>query len=90
MHAEEAEARQLLRELAREDSLLEPVADVGEHALADEPADRVADRPLLVVEERVDREEVARVERRRLGRGGHTRMLRGTPLHARNPRSTRT
>ena len=49
-------------ELARQDPLLEPLADLGHDPLADELAHRVADRPLLVVEERVDREEVARVE----------------------------
>jgi hypothetical protein len=49
-------------QLARQDALLEPVADVGKDALADEPAHRVADRALLVVEERVEREEVEWVE----------------------------
>ena len=54
-------------------SLVEPVADLGQDALAHEPADGVADRPLLVVEERVEREEVERVERRRLRGHGHRR-----------------
>ena len=49
-------------QLARQDALLEPVADLGQHALADELADGVADRALLVVEQRVEREEVERVE----------------------------
>ena len=68
MHPEEPELRELLDELAREDPLLEPVADLGQNALADELPHGVADRPLLVVEERVEREEVERVERGRCGR----------------------
>ena len=68
-------ARDLLRELARQDALLEPLADVGHDPLAHEPAHGVADRLLLVVEERVDREEVARIERGRLRGRGHTRMV---------------
>ena len=54
-----------------QDPLLEPLADVGDDAVAHELAHRVADRPLLVVEQRVDREEVARVERRLLGGRRH-------------------
>ena len=43
VHPEEPELGQLGRELAREDPLLEPVADVGEHVLAHELPHRVAD-----------------------------------------------
>ena len=76
VHPEEAELRELLDHLAREDAPLEPVADLGHDLLADELAHRVADRLLLVVEQRVDREEVERVERgQRVGRDGH----RGEP-----------
>ena len=57
--------------LARQDALLEPVADLGHDLLADELPHRVADRLLLVVEQRVDREEVERVER-----GGRRRWSR--------------
>ena len=63
VHAEEAELAQLRHQLARQDPLLEPVADVRQHVLAHEGAHGVADRPLLVVEQGVDREEVERVER---------------------------
>ena len=73
MHAEEAELAELAHQLARQDPLLEPVADVGQHALAHEPAHGVADRPLLLVEKGVDREEVERVERRLLLGHGHRR-----------------
>ena len=62
MHPEQPELRELLDQLAREDPLLEPVADVREHALAHELAHGVADRALLVDEQRVDGEEVERVE----------------------------
>jgi len=71
MHAEEAELRNLLRELARQDALLEPLAHVGDDPLAHEFTHRVADRLLLVVEQRVDGEKVARIERSRLGGGRH-------------------
>ena len=64
MHPEEAELRELLEDLAREDALLEPVADLVEDVVAHELAHGVADRALLVVEERVDREVVERVEGR--------------------------
>ena len=63
VHAEETELRELLDHLAREDPLLEPVADLRQDLLADELPHRVADRLLLVVEQGVDREEVERVER---------------------------
>ncbi len=79
VHAEEAELRELLDQLAREDPLLEPVADVREHALADELAHGVADRLLLVVEERVEREEVARVDRGGLGGDGHGAIVSSAP-----------
>ncbi|MEJ7569705.1 MAG: hypothetical protein WKF41_15755 [Gaiellaceae bacterium] len=62
VHPEEAELAELRDQLAREDALLEPVADLGQHAFADELADGVANRPLLVVEECVETEEVQRVE----------------------------
>ena len=76
MHPEEAELRELGEELAREVALLEPVADLVEDVVADELAHGVADRPLLVVEERVDVEEVERVERGPIGVGyGHARTL---------------
>ena len=73
VHPEEAELRELPDHLARQHAALEPVADLGHDLLADELAHGVADRPLLVVEERVDREEVERVERCGLlgRRGGH-------------------
>jgi len=71
MHPEETELRELLKDLPREDPLLEPVADVIENVVADELPHRVADRPFLVVEKRVDCEEVERVESRTLGRGRH-------------------
>src|SRR5437868_3791314 len=75
MHAEEPELRQLLHELARQDRLLEPLTDLREHPLAHELPHRVADGAFLVVEEGVDREEVAGIERGRLGGGGHAEIL---------------
>ena len=63
VHAEEAERRDLLDELARQDALLEPLADVRHDALLDELPHGVADRALLVFEQRVDGEEVTRIER---------------------------
>ena len=60
VHPEQAELPELADELAREDALLEPVADVGEHVRPHELANGVADRLLLVVEERVDREVIER------------------------------
>ena len=71
VHAEEPELRELRDHLAREDALLEPVADLGQDLLADELPHGVPDRLLLVVEERVDREEVERVESGRGGGRGH-------------------
>ena len=71
VHSEQAELRELLEDLPREDTLLEPVADFVEDVVADELPHGVADRPLLVVEKRVDREEVERVESRALCRGRH-------------------
>ncbi len=56
--------REFLEELAREDPLLEPVSDVGQDVLAHELSHRVANSPLFVVEERVDRQEVEWVESR--------------------------
>jgi hypothetical protein len=86
MHAEEAELADLRHELARQDPLLEPLADVGDDAVAHELPHRVADRALLVVEQRVDREEVARVERRLLGGRGHGRIVRVNPPPGRDGR----
>ena len=86
MHAEEAELRDLLRELAREDALLEPLADLGNDSLADEPAHRVADRLLLVVEERVDCEEVTGVELGLLRRRRHVDIVeRGRTVRLTGP-----
>ena len=59
-----ARASRAREELAREDALLEPVADLVEDVVAHELADGVADRPLLVVEEGVDREVVEGIEGR--------------------------
>jgi hypothetical protein len=73
VHPEEAELAELGDQLAREDALLEPVADVGQHLLPHEGPHGVADRLLLVVQERVDREEVERLERGLLLRDGHRR-----------------
>src|SRR5207302_6970703 len=75
VHAEEAELRHFLRELARQDALLEPFADMRHDTLAHPLPDGVPDRLLLVVEERVDREEVAWVERGLLRGGRHTRIV---------------
>ena len=75
VHAEEAELRHLLRELARQDALLEPFADLGDDSLAHPLPHRVADRFLLVVEQRVDGEKVAGIERGLLRRGSHTRIV---------------
>ena len=71
VHAEETELRELGDHLAREDALLEPVSDLGQDLLADELPHGVADRLLLLVEERVDREEVEWVESGRGGGRGH-------------------
>ena len=72
MHAEEAELRELGEDLAREDALLEPVADLVEDVVAHELPDGVANRAFLVVEEGIDREVVERVEGGgTLGRGRH-------------------
>jgi hypothetical protein len=68
MHPEEPELRELRHQLAREDALLEPLADLGQHALAYEPAHGVADRLLLVLEERVEGQEIQGVEGRELRR----------------------
>ena len=51
MHPEQTELRELGEDLEREDPFLEPVTDLLEHVVADELANRVADRTLLVVEE---------------------------------------
>ena len=75
MHAEEPEVRDLFRELAGQDALLEPFADLRHDPLAHPLTHRVPDRLLLVVEERVDREKVAGVERRRLGGRRHAGIV---------------
>ena len=64
VHAEEAEARQLLVDLARELAALEPLLDAGHHPFLDELSDGVPDHPLLVGQERVELEEVRRFGRR--------------------------
>src|SRR5260370_16257961 len=87
MHAEEPELRDLLYELARQDPLLEPLADVGHDARTHELPHGVANRALLVVEERVEREEVARVERRLLRRRRHRRAMVLSPGDWRDART---
>jgi hypothetical protein len=64
VHAEQPELRQLGVDLPREDALLEPLADLAQDALADELPHRVANGALLVRQQRVDREEITRVEGR--------------------------
>ena len=55
VHAEQTERAELLGELARGDrGRLEPVGDVRPDVVVAEAPDRVADRPLLVVEKSVD------------------------------------
>ena len=63
MHPVEAELRELRDQLAREHTLLEPIAHLRQDALAHELPHGVTNRPLLVVEQRVEGEEVERVER---------------------------
>ena len=48
VHAEQPELRELGVDLPRQHALLEPLPDLGQHALADELAHGVADRALLV------------------------------------------
>jgi hypothetical protein len=62
VHAEQSELAELDRELARENAVLEPFGDARQHAVANERADGAADVPLLVGEQRVDVEEVARAD----------------------------
>jgi lactoylglutathione lyase len=71
VHSEEPELRELGHELAGEVALLEPVADLVEDVVSHELAHRVPNRPLLVVEERVERQVIERVERARFLRHGH-------------------
>ncbi len=84
VHAEHAELAELRRELARREArLLEPVADVREHAVAHERAHGVADVALLVGEQAIDVEEVLGTERGGRGCGarhGLTLHLGGEPL----------
>ena len=76
MHPVEAELRELAHQLAGQDPLLEPVADIGKHALAHELSNGVADRLLLFAQQRLEGEEVERIERGRLGlRHGHERSV---------------
>jgi hypothetical protein len=86
VHPEEPELAELRDQLAREDPLLEPVADVRQDLLADEGANGVADRALFVVEQPVDREEVERVKRGRLLGHGHGWKATVAPC---SPRSSR-
>ena len=58
MHAEHAELAELGHELARETCLLEPLADMRHHAVADERPNGVADIALLIREQIVDCQEV--------------------------------
>ena len=77
VHAEEPELRELGHQLARKDPSLEPIPHLGQHSLADELPNRVANRPLLVLEKGVDREQVEGIERGKAGRGGrHRHILR--------------
>src|SRR5260221_14153275 len=71
MHAIEAELAELGEQLARQDPLLEPFTHIRSDLFSDELADGVADRFLLVVEERVEREEVEGVGRLGLGWCSH-------------------
>ena len=75
MHPEEAQLADLLGELARQDPLLEPLADLRQDPLAHPGPNGVADRLLLVAEERVDRQEVERIG----GRFGKRRLHGDSP-----------
>src|SRR5262249_46711379 len=79
VHPEEAETRELRDQLRRKLAALEPLADIRLHLLRDELAHGVADGALLVGEEGVEREEVARVELRLLRGRRHSRIVR---IHA--------
>ena len=76
MHPEQAQACEFRDQLAGQLAALEPFADVRLDPLGDELANGVADRALLVGEEGVDREEVARVELGLLRGGRHPRIVR--------------
>ncbi len=78
VHSEQTELAELPDQLAREPSGLEPVADVWQHPRPDELANGVANRALLVVEQRVDREVVERIERRPFRRRRHASTSYGT------------
>ena len=71
VHAEHAELAQLARQLERDARLLEPLADVRHDLVLHELADGVADHALLVAEQAVDGEEVARAQVGAGGGGGH-------------------
>ena len=58
VHTEHSELAELVRELARQPGLFEPVADVRHHAVVDERPDGVADVAFLIREQVVDCEEV--------------------------------
>ena len=80
VHSEQAESRQLGNQVEGKLAAFEPLADVRLDLLGDELAHGVADRPLLVGEQRVDREEVERVDRaRRNALRGHAVMLSRSP-----------
>ena len=61
VHAEQPEGRHLLGHLDREGARLEPLGDVGEHPVVDEPAHGVAQQALLVVQQAVEGQEVERI-----------------------------
>jgi hypothetical protein len=76
VHPEQAEPRKLRDQLGGKLAALEPLADVRLDLIRDELAHRVANRALLVGEEGVEREEVARVELRLLRGRCHPRIVR--------------
>ena len=76
VHPEQAEPRELGDQLGGKLAALEPLADVRLDLLRDELAHGVADRALLVGEEGVEREEVARVELGLLRGRRHGRIVR--------------
>ena len=60
VHPEQAELAELTGEVSnREGAVLEPLADVGAQAFGAEVADGVDDRPLLVVDQSVEAEELS-------------------------------
>ena len=69
VHAEKPESSHLLGEFLGEGAFLPPRAHLGQDLLFGEPTNGVAQQLLLVAEERVDVEKVARI------RGGHAGRL---------------